>query len=129
MKKIGLIVNPVAGMGGSVGLKGTDGEMYQRASELGAKPVTQERARTFLSHIQHQDDLTFFVAPGKMGGDVAQQTKVRFTIVSSLPSNEVTSADDTKRIAKEMVNQNVDLVVVIMTDDVDKAQYLWFVID
>ena len=122
MKKIGLIVNPVAGMGGSVGLKGTDGKMYQRASELGAMPVTQERAGTFLSHIKHQDDLTFLVAPGKMGEDVAQEAGVSFTIISSLTS-EVTSADDTKRIAREMVNQDVDLVVFVGGDGTARDIY------
>ena len=51
MKKkiIGLIVNPVAGMGGSVGLKGTDGEdMYKRAMELGAEPATPGKTKEFL---------------------------------------------------------------------------------
>lgn len=52
-KAIGLIVNPVAGMGRSVGLKGTDGERYNKALELGAKPVAPNRTHDFLGHIEN----------------------------------------------------------------------------
>ena len=47
--KLGFLVNPIAGMGGRVGLKGTDG-MYEKALELGAKPVSPKRAVEFLKN-------------------------------------------------------------------------------
>ena len=45
--KIGFLINPIAGMGGSVGLKGTD-NLYEDALKLGAKPVSPSRAREFI---------------------------------------------------------------------------------
>ena len=50
MKKIGLIINPVAGMGGSVGLKGTD-HVVEEALRRGAVPGSEKRAETALREL------------------------------------------------------------------------------
>jgi predicted polyphosphate/ATP-dependent NAD kinase len=120
-KAIGLIVNPVAGMGGSVGLKGTDGETYKKALELGAKPVTPKRTKDCLSRIERKDDITVFVAPGKMGEEYVEAFDMPFTVVGTV--GEETSAEDTKRIAAEMVNRGVELLIFVGGDGTARDVY------
>ena len=56
VKTIGLIVNPVAGMGGRVGLKGTDG-VADEAVKRGATPVAPEKATLMLRALREARDL------------------------------------------------------------------------
>ncbi len=109
MKRIGLIVNPIAGMGGSVGLKGTDGDSYKTAVKMGAKPVTPQRVSVLLSQIKNKGNLSMLVAPGKMGADIIKGKGINFEIIGEI--GETTSADDTKRIAKQMLNNGIDLLI------------------
>lgn len=122
MKRIGFIVNPIAGMGGAVGLKGTDGRMHKEAVKLGAKPVTPERARQFLSYVKNKDDLHVFVAPQEMGENIVKDFEVRFSVIGSF-NNKLTSGDDTKRIAKEMLEKNADLLVFVGGDGTARDVY------
>ena len=109
MKKIGLIVNPIAGMGGSVGLKGTDGDIFQKALKMGAKPITPKRVSELLSFIKNKEAILMLVAPGKMGADIIKGKGIKFEVIDKI--GEATSAEDTKRIAKQMLNRGIDLLI------------------
>jgi len=109
MKKIGLIINPIAGMGGSVGLKGTDGDIYQQALKMGAKVVTPKRVNELLSHIKHKEKIFMLVAPGKMGADVIKGKGIEFEVIGKI--GKITSAEDTKRIAKQILKREIELLI------------------
>jgi predicted polyphosphate/ATP-dependent NAD kinase len=121
MKKVGLIVNPVAGMGGSVGLKGTDGHLYKKALELGADPVTPGRTEAFLSRIECKDEITLFVAPGKMGADHVADFDIPFTPIGQI--GDESSAEDTKRIATKMVARGAELLIFVGGDGTARNVY------
>jgi predicted polyphosphate/ATP-dependent NAD kinase len=109
MKTLGLIVNPVAGMGGSVGLKGTDGGMYEKAVELGARPVSPSRVREFLDHLHASDELRWLAAPGPMGADYLLEAGADVVIVGQLDDRP--GPRDTRRIAREMMDAGAELIV------------------
>ena len=109
MRTVGLIVNPVAGMGGSVGLKGTDDDSYERALAMGAEPVSPARTREFLSHIRCRDEIRLLVAPGPMGADHAEAVGLDFDVVGELAARP--TAEDTRKIAREMLQAGVELIV------------------
>ncbi|MGD2155762.1 MAG: ATP-NAD kinase family protein [Anaerolineales bacterium] len=121
-KLIGLIVNPVAGMGGSVGLKGTDGKkMYEKAKELGSEPVTPEKTKELLSHIKHKDRIKLLVAPGVMGKNYVEGLDVPNEVIGEL--GEETSAADTKGIAQQMAERGVELLVFVGGDGTARDIY------
>lgn len=118
MKTIGLIVNPIAGMGGSVGLKGTDGPMVLQARRMGARPVTPERAADFLAHVAHHKAIAWLAGPGPMGAMYLSALALPFTLVTAgvRECGDDTTADDTRRIATAMVQAGADLLVFVGGD-------------
>jgi predicted polyphosphate/ATP-dependent NAD kinase len=110
LKHIGLIVNPYAGIGGRVGLKGSDGvETRRRALEMGAVPRSPARTVEALRELKGLEGFQLITYPGKMGEDEAREAGVDHVVIGTTSGE--TSGDDTKRAASEMKEMGVDLIV------------------
>ena len=117
MKKIGWIINPIAGLGGPAGMKGSDrAEALAKAERLHVPPVAPERARQVLTRLfPFRDNMALFCAPGPMGEEIARASGFSPLVVGSLPKT-VTNARDTQRIAREMAERKVDVLVFVGGD-------------
>lgn len=94
-------------MGGSVGLKGTDGEMYGEALAMGAEPVSPGRTQEFLRNIA-SDQFLLLAAPGAMGAEHAEAAGFSCETIGSVAGTA--TADDTKKIATQMRAAGVDIL-------------------
>jgi predicted polyphosphate/ATP-dependent NAD kinase len=110
-KTVGFLVNPIAGMGGAVGLKGTDGkDILEKAINLGAEPVAPARAESFLSELKHlRDDVRLIVGAGLMGETEARNHGYVCKVFGE--KREQTSSEDTVATAKQIAEEGVDLLV------------------
>jgi len=107
-KTAGFLLNPVAGLGGAVALKGTDGQ-EEDALRRGAVPRAAARAVQALSLLK-DDDILWYTCAAPMGEDVLAGAGIdRYTVLyrPSVP----TSAIDTKAACRAFMDAGVDLIV------------------
>ncbi len=96
-------------MGGTVGLKGTDGLALEAISR-GAQPLAPERAKACLRLMASEaENLLFFTASGDMGERALNEFGLRFSVVYKAP--EHSSAEDTKSACKAFLEQGVDQIL------------------
>ena len=108
MRRIGFLVNPIAGMGGAVGLAGTDGQVGE-ALRRGAVPRSADRAVEALSALRGQD-IEWYTCSAPMGEDVLAAAGIdRYTPLyrPAVP----TGAADTKAACRAFLAAGVDLIV------------------
>lgn len=110
-KKLGLIVNPIAGMGGRVALKGSNGkETIRKAIELGATPISPNRTVEALKRlIMIKDNIELITYPYDMGEEEARESGFHPIVIGSITKGETTSSD-TRKAAKEMAALKTDLL-------------------
>jgi predicted polyphosphate/ATP-dependent NAD kinase len=110
--RIGLIVNPLAGIGGRVGLKGSDGTaIVERALALGAVPAAGARTTETLSHIGDLASvLDLGTYPAGMGAAAARETGFEPAVVGTV-SSCLTTGEDTRRAALDLREWEAELIV------------------
>lgn len=92
--RIGLIVNPVAGLGGPLAFHGSDGPLAGIALRAGAMPQAGERAKLALSELSAcRSGFQLLTSSGAMGADPAAAAGLSPLIIHSATTTDTTSKD------------------------------------
>lgn len=106
---LGLVVNPLAGLGGSVALKGSDG-VAALALARGATPKAQERARAVMEALlPWRACIRVLTASGAMGEGLARE--LGFAVQVLHEAGDPTSADDTRAATRAIAETGADLLL------------------
>jgi predicted polyphosphate/ATP-dependent NAD kinase len=119
MRRVGFVVNPIAGMGGRVGLKGTDGKV-EEARDRGAEPRAPERAKEAMAALHDADGVTIVTYGGVLGAAPAAAAgfdpEVLATPEGATAEPPATTAADTRAAVRDFVAADVDLVLFVGGD-------------
>ena len=120
MRTIGVVVNPIAGMGGRVGLKGTDGKV-EEARERGARPRAPDRAVAALRALDERagragEDagIELLTYGGEMGEREAREAGFDPRVVGC--AGDDTAAADTREAVRRFVAEDADLILFVGGD-------------
>ncbi len=112
MFRLGLIINPVAGMGGSVALKGSDGaDTVKEAIARGATPKAALRTLQALAELgDFHQQVQLITYPSVMGEDVALEAGFAPCVLGEIRASE-TSASDTEAAMRAIQAHGADLIL------------------
>ncbi|MFO6330346.1 ATP-NAD kinase family protein, partial [Pseudomonas aeruginosa] len=110
MFRLGLVVNPLAGLGGPVALKGSDG-VAAEALARGTEPRALERTRIALECLLPLvEKIEFLTFPGAMGGELLERMGFRHRLLGEW-QGAVSSAADTRLAVERLQEAGVALIL------------------
>ena len=118
--KIGFLINPIAGMGGSVGLKGTDG-LVEEALRLGATPIACERAKKCIKEMNIDASSVILTCSREMGEDAVINNPQRYEVVYSFEGRS--TREDTILACKTFLKEGIDLLLFCGGDGTARDVY------
>jgi len=119
--RLGLIINPFAGLGGSVALKGSDG-LAAEAIAKGAVPKAHLRMRQALEVIlAYRDRIEIITASGVMGGSLASDMGFTVRVVHQVSGDS--EAIDTQAVVKYLLDEQPDLLLFAGGDGTARDVY------
>ena len=115
MVRIGILANPDAGLGGRLGLKGSDGQA-ELARSKGAEDRSGPRLESMLRHFSriHRDEsirIEWITSSGRMGTEWIPDELDLGTISEIHQSLGQTSASDTQDAVEMLLENGIDLLV------------------
>ncbi|WOI39002.1 ATP-NAD kinase family protein [Alteromonas sp. CI.11.F.A3] len=110
--RLGVVVNPFAGIGGALALKGSDGaDVREKALAMGAEKKANEKMAKALSILEAlSEQFTIVTAGGEMGEDVCASLGLPFEVVYKSASQQ-TEGEDTERAVQAFLGCNLDVIL------------------
>ncbi|ABE54824.1 ATP-NAD/AcoX kinase [Shewanella denitrificans OS217] len=119
--RLGLVINPLAGLGGSVALKGSD-DVAAQALALGAVPKARLRMKQALDVIKpYAERIVIYTAAGEMGENLATEMGFKVELVYS--PQESTQACDTQSLVAVLTELPLDLLLFAGGDGTARDVY------
>ncbi|EGN76448.1 Hypothetical protein A28LD_0191 [Idiomarina sp. A28L] len=108
----GLVINPFAGIGGAVALKGSDGVATRNeALARGAEQKAEKRTAQALSVLlPYREEIKFITASGNMGADLLAELGFHHEVIYHA-ANTQTEASDTQQAVTAIATQKPDLLL------------------
>ena len=114
ISKIGFLINPIAGMGGKVGLKGTDG-VLEEAIKRGATPIAQKKAeetiKEYITKYSKNQDIQWYTCSGLMGYTILDKLGISNIKIVYTYKDDRTRSEDTKKACKKLLEEKIDLIL------------------